>query len=68
MEVKKLVTMPRDLWEQVQTWRFNNRINTSTEAVRQLLVIGLLNEIRKRGEDRKQNNSPDPEPHQPFAA
>jgi hypothetical protein len=39
--VRKNVAMPKELWEQVRTWRFRNEINTESEAIRRLVEAGL---------------------------
>lgn len=67
MDVKKLITMSPELWHQVQTWRFNNRVETATDAIRQLIMLGLAHTMvdtlkRMTHEER------DEEPEQPYAA
>lgn len=39
--VRKMISFPRDLWERVADYRFENRINRESEAVAQLLEAGL---------------------------
>lgn len=39
--VRKNVAMPNELWERVRTWRFQNEINTESEAIRRLVEAGL---------------------------
>jgi hypothetical protein len=39
--IKKLIGFNPDLWEQVRDYRFDARLNTESDAVRQLLEIGL---------------------------
>lgn len=36
-----MVTLPQDLWELVTDYRFDNRINTESEAIRRLIELGL---------------------------
>lgn len=45
MDIKKLITMTPELWDQVQNWRFTHRVETSTEAVRQLIILGLTHSM-----------------------
>lgn len=40
-KVRKMVTLPQDLWEKVTDFRFDNRINTESEAIRRLIELGL---------------------------
>lgn len=47
MEVKKLLTMDRALHQEVQDWRFSNKIETATEAIRRLLKIALEIEAKR---------------------
>ena len=39
--VRKLVSIPRDVWDQVEDYRFENRIKTESEAIRRLIELGL---------------------------
>ena len=39
--VRKLVSIPRDLWEQINDYRFKHRFKTESEAMRTLLAKGL---------------------------
>ncbi len=36
-----MVTLPKDFWEGVADYRFENRINTESEAIRRLIELGL---------------------------
>jgi metal-responsive CopG/Arc/MetJ family transcriptional regulator len=38
---KKLITFDNDLIEQIDDYRFNNRLESRSEAVRQLIKAGL---------------------------
>jgi hypothetical protein len=40
-ETRKMVTMPADLAQAVDDYRFKNRIKTEAEALRQLIEAGL---------------------------
>lgn len=39
--VRKIVSLPRDLWGKVDDYRFGNRLSTEAEAIRRLLHLGL---------------------------
>lgn len=39
--VRKIFTLPRDLWERTEDYRFNMRIKTEAEAIRRLMELGL---------------------------
>lgn len=39
--VRKSVAMPRALWERVRAWRFQNEVNTKSEALCRLIEAGL---------------------------
>ena len=39
--VRKLVSIPREVWEKVDDYRFENRIKTESEAIRRLIELGL---------------------------
>ena len=39
--VRKIVSIPRDLWEQIEDYRFKHRFKTESEAMRTLLAKGL---------------------------
>lgn len=41
MASRKLVSLPADLTEKVENYRFENRINTEAEAIRRLIELGL---------------------------
>lgn len=38
---RKLITMPHELVERVKAFRFQQQINTETEAIRRLIELGL---------------------------
>lgn len=39
--VRKNVALPKELWEQIRTYRFRNEINTESGAIRRLVELGL---------------------------
>ncbi len=39
--MRKSVSLPAALWEQVDAYRFGNRIGTEAEALRRLIEFGL---------------------------
>lgn len=39
--VRKVVNLPRDLWSRIEDYRFDNRIKTEADAMRQLIELGL---------------------------
>ena len=41
MDVRKIVSMPEDLVEKIQSYRFSRRINSEAEAIRMLIEKGL---------------------------
>lgn len=38
---QKLISMPKELVQEIENYRFENRIKTESEAVRQLIRLGL---------------------------
>ncbi|MDN7354301.1 ribbon-helix-helix domain-containing protein [Acetobacter senegalensis] len=38
---RKLVSMPKELVQEIENYRFENRIKTESEAIRQLIKLGL---------------------------
>lgn len=40
-KVRKLVTIDKDLWKEIEDFRFSNRLKTESEALRELLREGL---------------------------
>ncbi|GCD49804.1 hypothetical protein BJI49_11925 [Acetobacter pasteurianus] len=38
---RKLVSMPKELVQEIENYRFANRIKTEAEAIRQLIKLGL---------------------------
>lgn len=38
---RKLISMPKELVQEIENYRFANRIKTEAEAIRQLIKIGL---------------------------
>ncbi|GAN61621.1 hypothetical protein ACI01nite_24860 [Acetobacter cibinongensis] len=44
--VQKLISMPRELAEEISNYRYDNRLPSEAEAVRQLIKLGL--EKRKK--------------------
>ena len=45
---KKLITFDNDLIEQIDDYRFDNRLDSRSEAVRQLIKAGLKKKIPKK--------------------
>jgi hypothetical protein len=41
-KVRKLVTLDKEMWEQIADYRFAARLGTESEAIRSLLGMGLL--------------------------
>ncbi|WP_085557949.1 hypothetical protein [Azospirillum agricola] len=39
--VRKIVSIPRELWDGISDYRFDQRMNTEAEAIRRLLQLGL---------------------------
>ncbi|MDY0242131.1 MAG: hypothetical protein RBR34_08140 [Rhodospirillaceae bacterium] len=39
--VRKIFSLPKELWQQVDDYRFSNRIGTEAEAIRRLIGTGL---------------------------
>ncbi|WP_451993609.1 hypothetical protein [Azospirillum argentinense] len=39
--VRKIFTLPKDLWARVDDYRFENRLPTESEAMRRLIELGL---------------------------
>ena len=39
--VRKSVSLPAELWSQIDGYRFGNRITTEAEAIRRLIEAGL---------------------------
>ena len=40
MQVKKLLTMPKELWAKIEEIRFRDRFKTESDAMRHLLQLG----------------------------
>ena len=38
---RKSVSLPGDLWKQIEDFRFEGRIQTESEAIRRLIELGL---------------------------
>lgn len=38
---RKMVSLPDDMWQQIDDYRFSNRIHTEAEAIRRLIRAGL---------------------------
>lgn len=49
--VKKLINFPTDLWDRVLEWRFAKKAGTESEAIRQLVEIGLETSISRIGDE-----------------
>jgi metal-responsive CopG/Arc/MetJ family transcriptional regulator len=45
---KKLITFDNDLIEQIDDYRFDNRLDSRSEAVRQLIKAGLKKKAPKK--------------------
>lgn len=54
-KVRKLVTLPRELWERVRRYRFGHEVDTESEALRRLISSGLEAE-------KSPNPNPSPNP------
>ena len=39
--VRKIVSIPVDIWEQIEDYRFRHRFKTESAAIRDLLARGL---------------------------
>jgi hypothetical protein len=39
--VRKTISLPSDIWQQVEDYQFGNRIKRETEAIRRLIDLGL---------------------------
>jgi hypothetical protein len=39
--VRKSVAIPKALWERIRSWRFQNEMNTESEALCRLIEMGL---------------------------
>jgi len=39
--VRKIVSLPKELWEEVSDYRFDNRLGTEADALRRLIQLGL---------------------------
>lgn len=39
--VRKLVSLPKEVAKEIEDYRFENRIKTESEAIRQLIKLGL---------------------------
>jgi hypothetical protein len=46
MESRKMVSLPAELAEQVEDYRFANRLKTEADAIRRLIQLGLDYELR----------------------
>jgi hypothetical protein len=46
--VRKLVSMPHDLIQQIADYRFEHRIKTEAEAIRRLIELGLQAAKKRR--------------------
>jgi len=49
MDTRKIVSLPADLAKAIEDFRFEERISTEAEAIRQLLIAGLEARGRKVG-------------------
>lgn len=49
MDTRKIVSLPDDLAKAIEDFRFEERIGTEAEAIRQLLIAGLEARGRKLG-------------------
>lgn len=47
-KVRKLATFDADVWQQIEDYRFTNRIKTETEVLRQLVEIGLKHAPKRK--------------------
>jgi len=50
--VRKIVSIPKSLWAEIEDFRFGNRIGTEAEAIRRLIEAGLVEE-KKMQEKKK---------------
>lgn len=39
--VRKTISLPADLWRQVEDYQFERRVKRDAEAIRQLIALGL---------------------------
>lgn len=53
MEVKKLLWMRQDLWDRIESYRWANRIQSESEAMRLLIEKGLDAEGERRQKGKK---------------
>lgn len=60
MEIRKLVLLPQEMWDAIQDWRFKHRINSSSEAIRRLISIGLLQSLKEDISGKITHNSERP--------
>ena len=51
MEVKKLLGMPKTLWDRIEAYRWENRIPSESEAMRRLIEAGL-NALETKGKKK----------------
>jgi hypothetical protein len=40
-KIRKLVTLPLDLWREIEEYRWERRLKTESEALRMLLTAGI---------------------------
>ena len=53
---KKLITFDNDLIEQIDDYRFDNRLDSRSEAVRQLIKAGLKKKASKKKGSKKKGS------------
>lgn len=51
------ITVPDELWDKIEEYRHQNRINSMSKAATKLLIEGL-----KIAEDEQENAQPEPKP------
>jgi metal-responsive CopG/Arc/MetJ family transcriptional regulator len=42
--VRKLVSIPRELWAKIEDYRFDKRMKSESEAMRTLIEVGLAHQ------------------------
>ena len=50
---RRMVSLPEDLSERVDDYRFEHRIRTDSEAIRRLIEAGLRAALSKRGKKQR---------------
>jgi hypothetical protein len=53
--VRKIFSLPESLSQQIDDFRFANRLKTESEAIRRLVEAGLSAEVPKQARPRKRS-------------